>query len=319
MKKTIYILLLSLLYACTGKESGDNRSDVAATPAEEELFSLNGIGQQDASRMVADFQKDRRSSSAHTSIWIDKKFFEVLAAARREFSNADGVRFYFAKKDNKNTVVMVLTTNEGPSSENKKVDIHKDLFHPKKFSFTINEKDHAYNEEVKGAYLYQNVCPKPGPCTEESYVDCHTAANWVEHFANSQHETVMEKVNKRSVWYSFNVFEQIEKEIKNNNGDGFRLYYAKNDCGNYGFILVPTTAMANSNGHNDDYSCLINKNLIADKNNIAAHDRGEECTPFCDGVTLPLPDPDPQPEPDPDPNSSHSSTTNNQPVKKKKQ
>ncbi|MCY1517379.1 hypothetical protein D9M68_520580 [compost metagenome] len=289
MKKLFYFIAICCFCSCTGDQTTEGkREDGKAGLIANEAISLNGIPKSEASAMVAAFQDDRSSSADRTSIWISTDFFDVLDAAKKEVPEADGIRIYFAKKDGKNAVVMVLTSKGDRSAENRAIDIHHDEFLS---AIPLPRRDllsYHYQDQPWGAGLYTDALQCPNPCKGDAhYVDCPTARQWAKNFTDSQQPDKMEKINKKSIWYPLSVFDVIKGELENKekaNGDGFRIYYIKNDCGNYGFLLVPTRV--NDQGHLDDYECRINKEMLG------GHDRGEECTPFCDGVTLPLPDPD---------------------------
>lgn len=283
MKKIYYLLALVLLVACHTEKEKNAKSLT--------LMTLNGIPKDEAALMVKSFRADRLSSDSVTSLWFSKNFIDTMLSIVNSIpasEKIDGVRFYNAKKFGKNTIVMVLTQNAGPSTIHQNTTKHKDYFtaHPQLNSMFMRSVDEYH--QVPGAYLYTSrPCPKPICPVDDNYVPCGTAAAWAQAFKTAQRASP-QTINTLSMWYSLNLFKKLKKLMMRATtgtqvGDGFRVYFVRNDRDKSNFIIVPTMKSANGN-HEDDYTCDINKfsKDLDEKVARDPNDRGEECPVFCD-------------------------------------
>ncbi len=285
------MLALASLYACTGnqeqkKAEGTDTTALTDTSSTAPAnLSMNGIPESEAIQMIKDFRTDSTINQPQASIWFSEEFIDaLLQTANSSPVKIDGVRIHMAKRDNKNTVVVLLTTKIGPSTIHIGHDIHKDIFMPHSsiLSSTGVKNEDSY-DRPNGADLYTKTecisnCTGVG---SENYVECNTAKTWVENFTTHYQRSKL--VNLRSSWYNIKLFQKLQDELRAGSidkSDGVRLYFARSTKDKHVFILVPTTKMT-SGGHQDNYKCYLN--FI----NKDTYDRGEECTPFCDGVVVP--------------------------------
>lgn len=253
-------------------------------------YTMNGIPFDEAEKMVLEFLDDRNSSKTTTSIWFPTAFVtQILTAVEKD--GIDGVRFYFAKDQLKNTVVPVAT-KEGPNMSTRHGRlVHIDFF---EFSEPLTRFNAEANYDENG--LYKMVCDGKNCDTTASSIPCTTAVEWAKSFKRD-HADSDEIINTTSVWYPISFFERLaykldaaarDGELK---PDGIRLYFIRNKQHRDGFVFFTTHEL--NNLHIDNVECYD-----VDPNNVdprlflkfitvggTPDDRGEECPIFCPGTT----------------------------------
>lgn len=284
MKKLIYVLAVACLFGCTKKP----KNILQANPAEPPKISFNGISESDSRKMIKDYLKDQKSSDTLTSTWFSIEFLDELMKV--DTTTVKGIRIHLAKKYGKNTVVLLLTTDGGPSryapdKQPPSKRIHTDFFSVATDALnSIKMRNVDEHAAVPGADLYLQKVPTSMPCNGgPNRIGADIAHKWVQAFVTGQ-TAKNEVINLTSMWYPIGLFHLLRKEMDlakkvGKNADGFRIYFAKKENGEHALVLVPTTAFGSGN-HQDDYNCY----LLGDKD---VYDRGEECPTFCEGIDVP--------------------------------
>lgn len=284
MKKLIYVLAVACLFACTKKPKNTPQANRAEPPK----ISFNGISESDSKKMIKDYLKDQISSDKQTSIWFSIDFLDELMKV--DTTTVKGVRIHLAKRYGKNTVVLLLTTDGGPSryapaKQPPTKRIHTDFFSVATEELSSTKmKNVDEHTAVLGADLYLSQPPTSSTCIRNpNHIDAITAYKWVNAFIKGQ-TPQKEVINLTSMWYPIGLFHLLRKEMElaqkaEKKTDGFRIYFAKKENGEHALVLVPTTDIGNGN-HQDDYNCYLV--YVRD-----LYDRGEECPTFCEGIDVP--------------------------------
>ena len=150
----------------------------------------------------------------------------------------------------------------------------------------------------EGALLYQrnSPCPQgPDPCPPTPhYITCSKAYSMVNNYG-------IDEINASSEWFDKDIIQTLIKALKNQNGDGIRIYYAKqllasptDTAPRHGFVLI-TTRLIDNNIHEDYFDCItLSLKNKANKNKFkkgflfnGGTDNGEECPTNCSGVSWP--------------------------------
>lgn len=250
-------------------------------------FTMNGIPGNDAQKMVLEFLDHRESSHATTSVWFPTAFVTQILAAKKN-DKIDGVRFYFAKDNLKNTVVPVAT-KEGPEmSKRHQRQVHIDCFDlTQPIAYFKAETD--YND----GGLYKMTCSGENCSQTVSSIPCETATKWAKAFQTDHHIANREEIiNTTSVWYDISFFERLDAKLGaatrlgTLKSDGIRLYFVRNKQHRDGFVFF--TTYEKDGLHEDDTTCyeIDPKFYIKTQTiGITPDDRGEECPIFCPGTT----------------------------------
>jgi hypothetical protein len=263
-----------------------------------DAITLDGLGFDLANSYVKNIQKDPMSSDEKTSMWFSAKWVTNVRKLLDD-EGADGFRIYFAKKENgDNTIVVVSTVKTSNSSAPSKAN-HMDYFiHQPAYLATVRSSSSSeYQEDHIGdasaATLYKPA--SDSPCTNDASciitlanhrISCSDA---LAHVANFKKENI----DTRCEWYPIWVLDALDDELtaaKNIGADGVRVYFAKDTQGQYPHSFILATTKTSGAVHKDYYECHIpEKELSFITNKLSATDHGEECPINCTTALLPQP------------------------------
>lgn len=292
MKKSIYSILLFLIFSACGNQASNNANSSDTSnglmPAHADLVTLNGYTFAEAETMVKQFLNESHSAEKQTSIWFSKNYIDSLDVILPK-EGADGFRIYFARKGERNALVIVSTRQSKAASKNS-VANHKDYFDHKSSFFqpgnnpnTIGISENGVPEARLHAAIDKDCSNLP--CNNSgNTISCEQGHKWVSQFRP-------DTVTTKNIWYPIELLhswkQELDKAVLNGlKGDGIRIYFAKNDKNNS--LLVFTTTRENKKKRTDFYDCATN---MAQKdgggNNGFVTDNGEECPNNCNGITWP--------------------------------
>lgn len=291
MKKLLLALCILLAMACnTDKKTSSSQADAdqGAAPAPSKGMTLNGLSYEQADEMIRAFLKDRKSSHPTTAIRFDKLFIDYVVDLINQ-KKIDGVRFYFAKKDGKNTLIPIATV-AGTSAVTGK-EIHTDFF-----NITLpttnadnNMSSKEEHEPTTDIYNTLGVCLHGNCPPTESSVRCKDVRKWANSFKDA-HTSEPNIINVTSVWYGENFFQRLAQKMDGAKADGkepsgIRIYYIRNELGTDGLVFYTTNKSGSDD--KDDHKCykIDERYQIKKRDRDVADDRGEECPVFCPGTT----------------------------------
>ena len=286
MKNFTYITLILLIIASCGSPAPGDKNKSAAEnesmAAAADSVTLNGYTFAEATTIVKNFRNDPVSSDARTSIWFSKEYIDSLSKIL-PLENVDGFRIYFAKKDGKNSIVMVATKDtivKNPNGTTSK--IHQDYFELKSAFFK--------SASTENSGIIENDVPLDGiatasaanctgiPCNKSlNAISCVQGKKWVNQFGK-------DSIKTRNLWYSIRLIHFWKDELdaavrKGGKGDGIRIHFARNDKGKHVFVVV--TTRDDGQKRSDYYNCYSDeKNKF-----LGVDDNGEECPNNCHGAT----------------------------------
>jgi len=297
------ILITSLISSCNFTKSKATTSLVKPLTPTVDL-SLSGLTVDEASKKVANFTDDNTTLDFKTNIWLDKKWVDTVYKLLTDEATAgigtDGIRIYFAKKDNgKNTIVIVATKSAGSDVNSESKGDHTDYFkHATNFLSTndaLVQEDYGSNPATTGATLYGTPDCTQDNCNPNAinYVSCGEAWNDVKNFENQKSKTI----NTESEWFPLDVLRGLSYELNaaitaKIPADGIRIYFGKNISAatnqkhknRHNFLIITTQTIGNI--HQDYYHCY-NPTFVKPRRFTKSDDNGEECPNNCNGTSLP--------------------------------
>jgi hypothetical protein len=251
--------------------------------------SLNGISLADANLMVKAFIANKGKYERKTSVWFSRAYIDSLCALLESEQQADGIRFYLARKNKINTFILVTTTDDGPAPKAPSKRIHKDYFeHTAPFLLSaLKEIRDEDGNDLGGARLFKTFdCSSDFCIKAEHYISCDTAKSWVTNFNGDS------TINTNSEWFEKKLIFKIKRQLDNtpsaDHPSGIRIYLGLKKSNNkserrHVFIIVRTKKTTDASGNEinlDDYVCPGEK---------GTDDNGEQCPNNCKGATLPQP------------------------------
>lgn len=292
MKNFTYITLVLLIMASCGSPAPGDK-DKSATehktmPAYADSVTLNGYTFAQAETMVRSFIKNGYSSEKQSSVWFSKTYVDNLESILVS-EDLDGIRIYFARNGAKNTIVIVATkkTNiQNPGNPN--LFTHRDYFTIKSPFFQPgNNPDNSGISEngVPEARMYS---PAGSDCTTipcntlRNTISCEQGHRWVNRFNQGP-------VTVTSLWYPKELIQSWKKELdtaveNKADGDGIRIYFAKNDRDRNVFVMT-TTRIKNGQKRTDYYECYSKSPKTVYAKMLPVNDNGEECPNNCNDLT----------------------------------
>jgi len=308
MKKLSVFLVAALLCACgqssknqSSQADSTNADTVVATadsaapqsllkmaaPAADDSVSLSGVSKTDATSLIEDFRANifgKVVPKKEVSVWFKasdvKGMYDLLTKERAQVADGkvgqvDGFRVYFVNElTNKDGLSVILVATKYSGNDKAGVKLHRDYYHDKASSTTLgkpNYGDRKLGDCDGGAQVYK-------PCTNcDVDVDCQIAPTHRvsrKYAQNMVSKFGVNKINTRSVWFSYDLLQRLVSSPTLKNMTGIRIYY-----GNYGdtdssgkirpagdehknrdtFILMPTITSKNSAGRDidlDKIDCL---------------------------------------------------------------
>ena len=240
MKKLLLVIGAALALTSCKPGSKTMLSPIDTTKVEE---SLNGVSILAADTMIADFIKTQDNSPNNTQVWFDKKVLDSIftlftADSLNGITKPDGIRIYLSRTPptdsvrlHSNTGIILVSTYYAGSRidplTNQSIQIHSDYYahtanaglfklSPLILSGTIS---HDTND-ANGALLY-DTCNCDSPFKRVSSHDI--SRSQAEKMAQSFHK---QPFNAYSEWFDIAMFKHL-KPYLDNNGDGFRIYFAR--------------------------------------------------------------------------------------------
>lgn len=290
MKKINYIPLILLIVAsCANPAPGDKDKSETAVAVQTDSVTLNGYTFAEAETMVRSFIRDGYSPEKQSSIWFSKNYIDNLESILVP-EGIDGIRIYFARKGAENKIVIVATKEtkiQNPKDPN--IFTHRDYFTIKSPFFKPGNNPDILGISENGppeALMYsaaESDCTTI-PCnTLRNTISCAEGNKWVNQFSQGGPLTTT------SLWYPIEVIQTWKKEldaaIQNNaDGDGIRIYFAKNDKHRNIFVMT-TTRIKDGQKRTDYYECYFKHPLTNNQEKIAVNNNGEECPNNCNDVT----------------------------------
>lgn len=286
MKKSIYSILLLLVFSACGNQSSNKAvgSSNETMAARADSVTLNGYTFAEADEMARSFLKNGFSTEKQTSLWFSKNYIDSLETIL-SLEGADGIRMYFARNGKKNALVIVSTIQ----SENT-TPTHIDNFDHKSNFFQPGNNPHTLGLSENGVpearlHAAKSTDCSSLPCNSSgNTISCEQGHRWVSQFNGGP-------ITTSSIWYPIELLHSWKQELdkavtKGLKGDGIRIYFARNDKNRN--ILVFTTTRENKKKRTDFYDCnsgMANKD--GDGNNGFVADNGEECPNNCNDITWP--------------------------------
>lgn len=291
MKNFTHITLILLIIASCGSPAPGDKNKSAAEnesmAAAADSVTLNGYTFAEAETMVRSFLREGYGSEKQTSIWFSKTYIDSLDTILRS-EGADGFRIYFARKGSKNTIVMVATKKTKiKNPKDTTLFTHRDHFTLKSLFLKPGK-----NSEILG--ISENGVPEARmysaaesdctilPCNESiNTISCEQGRQWVNRFSQAP-------ITTTSLWYPIGLLQSWKKELdaavaNKADGDGIRIYFAKNDKGRNVFVMS-TTRIINGQKRTDYYECYYRDPEKGIKK-IDVSDNGEECPNNCNDLT----------------------------------
>jgi hypothetical protein len=253
-------------------------------------MALNGITYDEANKWINEFQGAPGSYDSPTTIWFSKRYvdsLDSLLTAEQSTLGTDGIRIYFARNENKeNTIAIVSTLNDGPDPNRPNKNMHLDYF---KHSAAFLDSSFAKNSDEGGDKDYgdkligKTQCPVDNCTIITSHaISCKDASNWASFMSDGD-------IKINSEWFDKELITYIREELDSpdaikNMADGIRIYYARRTTDNKHVFILVTTQLDGKN-HRDYYTCYNSKHSV--NGFTSGNDNGEQCPDNCTGSTLP--------------------------------
>ncbi|MCJ8210441.1 hypothetical protein MUY27_12055 [Mucilaginibacter sp. RS28] len=289
MKKLLpLICLICAVMACNQHpktRQTANKSVMAAVP---DVYTLNGLTKTEATTIVQAFRSDRKAV-APASVFFGLTDLEAIDKILTD-NNADGVRVYYGKTAaNQFKLVLVPTKGNGTTS----------LQRPKHDDFFLNtdpgiNAGNAVMEKLTGPYTLGATlldptfhCPNGLVCgtPHRHYLDCNNSFKWVQNYMKLDFKT--DTIDTNSEWFESCLISDLCQTLKNNHGDGIRVYFSyKNDAPSSKHRFVITTTVAGTSGsHKDKRMCVTLPTCARLLPHDQDFDNGEQCPNNCEGST----------------------------------
>ncbi|SEP37958.1 hypothetical protein [Mucilaginibacter sp. OK283] len=295
MKKIILTICIALIgvaiYLFVIKKNNKSISLVLPTNG----ITLDGLSTATANSYVENFYDDNTSSDTATNVWFSDNWVSKIKALldnEKETVNIDGIRIYFAKKENGQNTVVVVSTVKGGSNVNapSKAD-HQDYYeHTLAYLNNLNKynngteymEEHDKKDSLSAKlYLYKCPCVKCDHSEKDNnHISCAEAYDLVSRFKKKT-------INTLNEWFPISVIDSLDAELiaakaKHVPADGVRIYFAKNKKKRNVFVFTTTKDVAGM--HVDYYERYNDQPVIK-----GTDDHGEECPINCTTVSLPQP------------------------------
>ena len=278
MKNLLIVIFVVLITtSCNQKKNQieDNGTSLATTDSlAPNLVTLNGIPFDTADKMVKAFQKNPISSDPKTNVWFGKKYINEICTIL-DTGGGDGIRIYFARKDDGRNTIIIVSTKENGTINSPSKKRHKDYFeHSAPFLSTNEARNTEDYGTDTGARLYNAApaCPPENCPGSYNRIACNDAYKWVKRFSNG----VADKFKTKGVWFSKDLLDRLRTELDASpNGDGIRIYFVIKPSGKHNLVIV--TTKPSKTGHEDYFECY--------QSFVGVDDNGEECPISCDDAT----------------------------------
>jgi hypothetical protein len=289
MKKLVFGIIIVLFTAsCGGNKNNSEKSKADSIKMKAQVtqpppppgFTLNGVEQTKATRMIENFKKDLPAdlnTAKAVSVWYninDIRYMNNLIIAEKK--KMDGVRIYFGCDDPaagtgaKITPVIFLVSTKQRDPTVSGISDHEDYYdHISNVLPVGSELGELPNYDggdayTKGALLYGPKIPDTVICNAPKsyhYVSVLDAYNAVKRHRGNTQTDDLTAYNTRAEWFDLCFINSTFNAILNpHNGlNGLRIYFGKGIKGPNRtdpdvFILVPTK---NGGGYpTDTYKCL---------------------------------------------------------------
>lgn len=290
MKRLLPGIIIVLFIASCGEKTNNSKNlktDSLQSKAQVKQplipgFTLNGVDQNKATKMIANFETDYPADLNTTktvSVWYGineiKAMNNLLVREYQQNQRPDGVRIYFGC-DNPATgagtkltpvIFLVSTQQRNPVVAGK--SNHEDYYDHLSGVLPGGELGGApiYDANdafTKGALLYSPTTPADIPCNaapSQHYINGADAYQAVRRHTGGSQQNDVSVYNTRAEWFDLCFINSVFNAIldENNNLNGLRIYLGKRTMENDGkdrdvFILVPTKDVGGI--ATDTYQCL---------------------------------------------------------------
>jgi hypothetical protein len=258
-------------------------------PPDPNSLTLNRIKFSDADAMVKDFKKNPSNYDMQNvaNVYYDKAYFHNMANLV-DNKIYDGIRIYFARDQNGQNTIVIVSTKDGGASTKPGKRIHNDFFQPL-LTYSDGPEQRGIPGKIKdnGTLMYNTNSPCTGVvCDDDNphYVSCGDAYVMINVSGS-------DPITSRGEWFDARLIGKLDSVLQSNPKlDGIRIYYCKRDSSpivHHGFVFSLTEPIANGQ-HKDNLECII-LGQKKDKHKVDEWDNGEECPESCEGAFWPYP------------------------------